>query len=225
MTQAFGPALRGGGARCFRGRRVMSGTGTGTGTGTFVGGSECAGRETCKPSFVPALRRLRAGDGHSSGRRIAAPLERYTRWVSDGPSVAPVARAASASPAFDLAPGGVYRPPMSPWGARELLPHAFTLTSEAEAGRRSTLCGTFPEVALAGRYPAPSPCGARTFLPLRGPDRSGPAGERPSVHSPCTPTALATPSDRVNRAAARCSHSPERCSRAHVVMDGQRRVV
>ncbi len=44
-----------------------------------------------------------------------------------------------------------------------LLPHPFTLTSHA---RRFAFCGTFPEVALAGRYPAPCFRGARTFLTL-----------------------------------------------------------
>src|SRR5579859_3678216 len=34
------------------------------------------------------------------------------------------------------------------------------------AGRRSALCGTFPRVAPAGRYPAPYFRGARTFLPM-----------------------------------------------------------
>ncbi len=43
-----------------------------------------------------------------------------------------------------------------------LLPHPFTLT-RLEAGRFA-FCGTFPEVALAGRYPAPCFRGARTFL-------------------------------------------------------------
>jgi len=32
-------------------------------------------------------------------------------------------------------------------------------------GGRYAFCGTFPEVALAGRYPAPCSRGARTFLP------------------------------------------------------------
>jgi hypothetical protein len=32
-------------------------------------------------------------------------------------------------------------------------------------GGRFVLCGTFPELALAGRYPAPFVHGARTFLP------------------------------------------------------------
>src|SRR5688572_16302538 len=33
--------------------------------------------------------------------------------------------------------------------------------------RRSVLCGTVPEITLAGRYPAPSSRGARTFLHRR----------------------------------------------------------
>lgn len=44
-----------------------------------------------------------------------------------------------------------------------LLPHPFTLTCH---DRRFAFCGTFPEVALAGRYPAPCFRGARTFLTL-----------------------------------------------------------
>ena len=42
-----------------------------------------------------------------------------------------------------------------------LLPHRFTLTARS---RRSDLCGAFPGVAPAGRYPAPCFRGARTFL-------------------------------------------------------------
>src|SRR4051794_34328366 len=51
-----------------------------------------------------------------------------------------------------------------------LLPHLFTLTAWAflrvrgVPGRRSVLCGTFPRLAPAGRYPAPYVHGARTFL-------------------------------------------------------------
>ncbi len=47
-----------------------------------------------------------------------------------------------------------------------LLPHRFTLTHGRTRGR-FIFCGTFPEVALAGRYPAPLFHGARTFLPRR----------------------------------------------------------
>ena len=45
-----------------------------------------------------------------------------------------------------------------------LLPHRFTLAGSPRE-RRSVLCGTFPELAPAGRYPAPHVHGARTFLP------------------------------------------------------------
>ena len=59
-----------------------------------------------------------------------------------------------------------------------LLPHPFTLAGGRERpGRRSPLCGTFPGVAPAGRYPAPCFRGARTFLP-RG--RREPVRRRPS---------------------------------------------
>ena len=42
-----------------------------------------------------------------------------------------------------------------------LLPHRFTL---ARLSGRSVLCGAFPRVTPAGRYPAPVLCGVRTFL-------------------------------------------------------------
>jgi len=42
-----------------------------------------------------------------------------------------------------------------------LLPHPFTLTPRTG---RFAFCGTFPEVTLAGHYPAPCFRGARTFL-------------------------------------------------------------
>jgi hypothetical protein len=45
-----------------------------------------------------------------------------------------------------------------------LLPHLFTLTA-GRGTRRFDLCGAFPGVAPAGRYPAPCFRGARTFLP------------------------------------------------------------
>ena len=51
-----------------------------------------------------------------------------------------------------------------------LLPHLFTLTA-CRSPRRFDLCGAFPGVAPAGRYPAPCFRGARTFLPYRS--RSG----------------------------------------------------
>lgn len=75
-------------------------------------------------------------------------------------------KAAGISPAsslFGFAPGGVYHagpvagPAVGSYPTFSPLPMAHH--------RRFDLCGTFPEVALAGRYPAPSLHGARTFLP------------------------------------------------------------
>jgi len=48
-----------------------------------------------------------------------------------------------------------------------LLPHPFTMASPKRSP--SALCGTVPGVAPAGRYPAPSFRGARTFLALPKP--------------------------------------------------------
>jgi len=67
-----------------------------------------------------------------------------------------------------------------------LLPHPFTLA--AAMPRRSAFCGTFPEVALAGHYPAPYFRGARTFLPRSLSAHAGaaarPAGRRIKAFAP-----------------------------------------
>lgn len=61
-----------------------------------------------------------------------------------------------------------------------LLPHRFTLTpaddpsANLRSAGRTVFCGAFPGVAPAGRYPAPLPCGVRTFLGPSGPRPSGP---------------------------------------------------
>ena len=67
------------------------------------------------------------------------------------------------------------------------LPHPFTLTrrlAEAGPGGRSALCGTFPGVAPAGRYPAPCLRGARTFLPRLKGGSGHPAACSHSLGSP-----------------------------------------
>jgi hypothetical protein len=83
-----------------------------------------------------------------------------------------------------------------------LLPHPFTLAGGLAAARRFAFCGAFPEVTLAGRYPAPCLHGARTFLCFRsghpagwrerlrsldeaGQPRGGTAGSRPSSEHAC----------------------------------------
>jgi len=50
--------------------------------------------------------------------------------------------------------------------AGELLPHHFNLTTDDATRPVSAVCFccTFLKVTFTGRYPAPLPCGARTFL-------------------------------------------------------------
>ena len=61
-----------------------------------------------------------------------------------------------------------------------LLPHRFTITADMQGAmpalRQSLLCGAFPGVAPAGRYPAPFLHGVRTFL------GASPAVIQPSAH-------------------------------------------
>ncbi len=76
---------------------------------------------------------------------------------------------------FGLAPGGVCHAVAV---AGDAVRSYRTLSPlPAPKGRRSALCGTFPGVAPAGRYPAPCFRGARTFLPPAG---FPIAGRRPS---------------------------------------------
>ena len=116
-------------------------------------------RMACKPGSVP---------GH-------APLRRPFIWACT------CAQARAANPDFGLkrpcgdipkgsCPREVPIRHCSWWGLPcrsgcpsrgGLLPHRFTLAMHAW---RSVLCGAFPRVAPAGRYPAPSLQGARTFL-------------------------------------------------------------
>src|SRR6202034_4196177 len=71
-----------------------------------------------------------------------------------------------ASLLFGLAPGGACH--AADVAARAVRSYR-TLSplpadTPADIGRRSALCGAFPGVAPAGRYPAPCLRGARTFL-------------------------------------------------------------
>ena len=75
----------------------------------------------------------------------------------------------SSSSLFGLAPGGACHAALRCRTRGALLPHLFTLTgAEFPPCRRFDLCGAFPGVAPAGRYPAPFLRGARTFLSLAG---------------------------------------------------------
>ena len=65
---------------------------------------------------------------------------------------------------LDLAPDGVCRADAVARAAGGLLHHRFTLACAREGHRRSSLCCTVHRVTPPGCYPAPSPCGVRTFL-------------------------------------------------------------
>src|SRR5204863_8283272 len=95
--------------------------------------------------------------GHSSRRRIAPPLKQPTRATSRNEAHVP--------PLFGLAPGGVCRAVSVAGDAVRSYRTLSPLPRIRNAPRRSALCGTFPGVAPAGRYPAPYIHGARTFLP------------------------------------------------------------
>jgi hypothetical protein len=98
-----------------------------------------------KPGSVPAAGYPEAGDGHSSRSAVAGALKQPTRKHG---------RAVLNASLFGLAPGGVYLASDVTAGPGELLPHPFTLTRRSG---RTSLCGTFPGVTPAGRYPAPCP--------------------------------------------------------------------
>ena len=73
-----------------------------------------------------------------------------------------------------LLPVGLAMPPTLPPARCALTAPFHPYRPDVAARRRSALCGAFPGVAPAGRYPAPFLRGARTFLrPARGQRPSG----------------------------------------------------
>src|SRR5271165_1654402 len=113
-------------------------------------------------------------DGHSSGTSVAGRLEQPTRATGPTDEAPPRPERRSASLLFGLAPGGACR--AADVAARAVrscrtlspLPMRWALRPFA---RRFAFCGAFPGVAPAGRYPAPYPYGARTFLRNKCGDR------------------------------------------------------
>ena len=112
----------------------------------------------CKPGSV----RIDVRDDHSSRTRLSARLLRPTRTTErECPCALRRCR-----PYSVLLPVGFTLPSLLP-GARCALAAPFRPCPRAAVRRlrgRCDFCGTFPEVALAGRYPAPYSRGARTFL-------------------------------------------------------------
>ncbi len=125
------------------------------------------GREPAGVTAIPLGRRLPGASSNLPGRR---GLDRTPKYLCafDAKTFAPSL--------FGLAPGGVCRAAGVAAGAVRSyrtvspLPRPLPLPPpQAGEGRveerRSVLCGTFPGLAPAGRYPAPFVHGARTFLP------------------------------------------------------------
>src|SRR5579863_5088435 len=99
-------------------------------------------------------RKLPCASRDRPGRRLGSPPGRDAFRRRGLPSL------------LGLAPGGVCPAAAVTGGAvrsyRTISPLPASRSREKPA---VCFCGTFPEVALAGRYPAPCSRGARTFLP------------------------------------------------------------
>src|SRR6478736_5917758 len=134
---------------------------------------------------------LHRRDGHSSGTHITARLEQPTRTTRPGNRPPPPCGRSIVPIRFCSRWGLPCRPRCRVRGA--LLPHLFTLTPRRGA-RRFDLCGAFPGVAPAGRYPAPYFRGARTFLPR---ERERPSGRLAAA-------LVRPPPARVKRGGGRC---------------------
>ena len=111
-----------------------------------------------KPGSVPGAGYPAPGDDHSSRAAVADGLQQPTRKHG---------RAVLDASLLGLAPGGVYLASGVAVGPGELLPHPFTLT---RLSGRTSLCGTFPGVTPAGRYPAPCPVEPGLSSPREGGD-------------------------------------------------------
>ena len=104
-------------------------------------------------------------DGHSSGTMFAHGLEQPTRTASlTSPcGVIAFANGPALPSLFGFAPGVVcHAVSVAGYAVRSYRTFSPVLRPET---KRFVLCGTFPGVAPAGRYPAPYVDGARTFLP------------------------------------------------------------
>jgi hypothetical protein len=107
-------------------------------------------------------------DGHSSGTPVAGRLEQPTRATRPTDEAPPAAREPRAHRSYSvLLPAGLAVPPTLPPARCALAAPFHPYPSARPCGwpdGRFAFCGAFPGVAPAGRYPAPHPFGARTFL-------------------------------------------------------------
>ena len=110
-----------------------------------------------------ACESLHMRDGHSSWTPVARRLQQPTRTAGLDRTLK--SRRTSCRPYSVLLPVGFAVPPALPPTRCALTAPFHPCHGLRNAPRRSVLCGTFPELAPAGRYPAPLVHGARTFLP------------------------------------------------------------
>ena len=122
----------------------------------------------CKPGSVGhhSLAQV-IRDGHSSGTMFAHGLEQPTRTASlTSPcGVIAFANLPRCRPYSVLLPVWFAMPFPLPDTRCALTAPFHPCYPSLPGGERFVLCGTFPGVAPAGRYPAPYVDGARTFLP------------------------------------------------------------
>ena len=115
----------------------------------------------CKPDSVRGHRPL---DGHSSGPDVTGGFPQPTRNAG-------LKRPWTNVHAFPIRPCSRWGLPCHPCCHERggLLLHRFTVTRiRRTEGGPSILCGAFPRVSPAGRYPAPLLHGVRTFLTRHG---------------------------------------------------------
>ena len=107
-------------------------------------------------------------DGHSSGTPVAGRLEQPTRAARPTDEALRRLKKRRASLLFGFAPGGAcHAADVAACAVRSYRTLSPLPSREWPCGprlRRFAFCGAFPGVAPAGRYPAPYPYGARTFL-------------------------------------------------------------
>jgi hypothetical protein len=120
-----------------------------------------------KPGSGWHAKTFRLRDGHSSWTPVTRRLQQPTRTAVLDIDLRSSRRSAKSScrPYSVLLPVGFALPPALPPARCALTAPFHPYRGIRYAPRRYVLCGTFPRLAPAGRYPAPLVHGARTFLP------------------------------------------------------------
>jgi hypothetical protein len=139
--------------------------------------------------------KFRTRDGHSSWTPVARRLQQPTRTAGSDTTLK--SRRTSCRPYSVLLPVGFAVPSALPPARCALTAPFHPCRGQRNASRRFVLCGTFPRLTPAGRYPAPFVRGARTFLP----GNLSVAPERPSDR--LTVTGMGVSGRRVKRRGGR----------------------